>query len=164
MPTTSLHLVLYQPQIPHNTGAVGRLCLALDATLHLIKPIGFSLEDKYLLRAGLDYWKEIRVQLWENWEHFTQHLPQNHQLTYIECGASNSLWNHTFSSATHHHFLVYGPETGSLPETLLQNNTTNWITIPMHGTRSLNLATAVAITAYEAQRQTNPKTFDQPTQ
>ncbi len=147
-----LHLVLYQPEIPHNTGACGRLALATGARLHLICPLGFSLEDKHLKRAGLDYWEEVDVRVWEDWDHFNN-----------ESGVhASALWLFSTKGARCHWeadlrgddvWLVFGPETRGLPESLLNDNANRVLRIPMRGTRSLNLATAAAAALYEAARQ-----------
>lgn len=146
-----LNIVLYQPEIPHNTGAVGRLCLATNARLHLIKPLGFSLEDKYLKRSGLDYWAEVDVNVWERWEDM---LPQagNARFFYVEVQGSCVHWEANFA-AEEDIYLVFGPETRGIPEAIMGTDPEKILRIPMLGTRSLNLATAVAITLYEAVRQ-----------
>ena len=140
-----LHVVLFQPEIPHNTGAIGRLCLATGARLHLIHPLGFSLEDKYLKRTGLDYWQ------YEDWEAFRAAMPSPSAIFFVECGGETDYWAADFTEEEV--FLVFGPETRSIPVSLLENE--RWLRIPMRegGTRSLNLATAAAIVMYEAVRQ-----------
>ncbi len=145
-----LHVVLYQPEIPHNTGAVGRLCLATGARLHLIKPLGFSLEDKYLKRAGLDYWQEVDVRMWDSFEELLAAAEPGAFFAYLTTKTRRSYWSVTFPEET---YLVFGPETRGLPESLLASHEPGCLTIPMHGTRSLNLATSVGIVLYEAQRQ-----------
>jgi tRNA (cytidine/uridine-2'-O-)-methyltransferase len=144
------HVVLYEPEIPHNTGAVGRLCLATGARLHLICPLGFSLEDKHLKRAGLDYWKEVDVHVWPHWEAFVQHLPAEAKVAYLTTKTNRCYWESQLDGEV---YLVFGPETRGLPESLLQANSEQTLRIPMKGTRSLNLATAVGIVLYEAVRQ-----------
>jgi tRNA (cytidine/uridine-2'-O-)-methyltransferase len=146
-----LNIVLYQPEIPHNTGAVGRLCLATNARLHLIKPLGFSLEDKYLKRSGLDYWAEVDVSVWDSWEDM---LPQarNARFFYVEVQGTRAHWEADFAR-DEDIYLIFGPETRGIPESIMGSHGENILRIPMLGTRSLNLATAVAITLYEAVRQ-----------
>jgi len=146
-----LHVVLFQPEIPHNTGAIGRLCLATGARLHLVQPLGFSLEDKHLKRAGLDYWQEVDLRLWESWDVLQAHIPPQTPVHFIECGGKTSYWDADLSQPEI--YLVFGPETRSIPATVL--DPASCLTIPMQGTRSLNLATAAGIVLYEALRQRN---------
>ena len=145
-----LHVVLYQPEIPHNTGAVGRLCLATGARLHLIKPLGFSLDDKHLKRAGLDYWREVDVLVWDDYEAFRASIGPVAQLFYLTTKATASYWDSAFPDES---YLIFGPETRGLPESMLTESGTACLRIPMQGTRSLNLATSVAVVLYEAVRQ-----------
>ena len=145
-----LHVGLYQPEIPHNTGAIGRLCLATGARLHLIKPLGFSIEDKHLKRAGLDYWQEVDVRVWDSLEELRAAAAPEAVFAYFTTKTKQCYWNASFVPET---YLVFGPETRGLPETLLQSNEASCLTIPMQGTRSLNLATSVGIVLYEALRQ-----------
>lgn len=147
-----IHIVLYQPEIPHNTGAVGRLCLATGARLHLIKPLGFSLEDRYLKRSGLDYWADVDVHVWENWQEFRDHTGETAKFAFIECQGEGTYWQ----ADLHSHaelYLVYGPETSGIPPAIMAAYPGQTWHIPMQGTRSLNLSTAVAIVLYEAVRQ-----------
>ncbi len=145
-----LHVVLYQPEIPHNTGAVGRLCLATGARLHLIKPLGFSLEDKHLKRAGLDYWQEVDVRLWDSLEELRAAASPGAVFAYLTTKTKQAYWDAEYKSET---YLVFGPESRGLPASLLESHPDLCRTIPMQGTRSLNLATAVGIVLYEAVRQ-----------
>jgi tRNA (cytidine/uridine-2'-O-)-methyltransferase len=147
-----LNIVLYQPEIPHNTGAVGRLCLATGARLHLIKPLGFSLEDKYLKRSGLDYWAEVQVQVWDSWEQMRDHAGPKAHFMFIECQGAGTYWQADLQSPEEL-YLVYGPETSGIPTQLMGQYPDQTWHIPMQGTRSLNLSTAVAIVLYEAVRQ-----------
>lgn len=147
-----LHIVLYQPEIPHNTGAVGRLCLASGARLHLIKPLGFSIDDKQLKRAGLDYWKEVDVRVWDQFEDLQAEAEASGApLFYLTTKTTRAHWDAPFPPEC---YLVFGPETRGLPESLLTAHPDHCFRIPMLGTRSLNLATAVGIVLYEAVRQT----------
>lgn len=145
-----IHIVLYQPEIPHNTGAVGRLCLATGACLHLIKPLGFSLEDKYLKRSGLDYWHEVQVQVWDSWEELRAAAGSHAVFKFVEVQGATTYWEADLRGEADI-YLVYGPETRGIPAAIMALGET--LHIPMQGTRSLNLATAVAITLYEAVRQ-----------
>ncbi len=147
-----IHLVLYQPEIPHNTGAAGRLCLATGARLHLIRPLGFSLEDKHLKRAGLDYWAEVDVRVWEDWESFMRESgAQPDALRLLSTKGGCCHWDADL--AAEDLWLVLGPETRGLPEALLRSYESQVLRIPMRGTRSLNLSTAAAVVLYEAVRQ-----------
>ena len=147
-----LHIVLYQPEIPHNTGAVGRLCLATGARLHLIKPLGFSLEDKYLKRSGLDYWAEVDVHVWDSWEQMRDQACKAARFMFIECQGKGTYWEADLHSDAEL-YLVYGPETSGIPPAIMAHYPGQTWQIPMQGTRSLNLSTAVAIVLYEAVRQ-----------
>ena len=147
-----IHIVLYQPEIPHNTGAVGRLCLATGARLHLIKPLGFSLEDKYLKRSGLDYWAEVDVRVWDSWEQMRDQAGQAARFMFIECQGEGTYWRADLHSDADL-YLVYGPETRGIPPAIMAQYPGQTWQIPMQGTRSLNLSTAVAVVLYEAVRQ-----------
>lgn len=144
-----LNVVLFQPEIPHNTGAIGRLCLATNARLHLIKPLGFSLDDKQLKRAGLDYWAEVEVRVWNNWEELAAAMPAEAACWFIECQGERTYWEADLTTAEI--FLVFGPETRGIPATVIRAE--HCLRIPMQGTRSLNLATAAGIVMYETLRQ-----------
>ena|ERR1051325_7233509 len=144
------NIVLVEPEIPPNTGNVGRLCLATGSTLHLVKPLGFSTDDRELKRAGLDYWKEVDFRIWDSFADLQlgQHSHARYILLSTKC--KRAYYDVKFRKGD---FLVFGRETKGLPEKLLRENAENCLTIPMKGTRSLNLATAVAIVLFEAVRQ-----------
>jgi tRNA (cytidine/uridine-2'-O-)-methyltransferase len=145
-------IVLVEPEIPPNTGNIGRLCLATGAILHLIEPLGFSLEDKLLKRAGLDYWDQVQVRRWSNWDAFRVAQPSVARFWFLTTKTDRAYWDVTFRAGD---FLVFGRETRGLPEPLLAQNAEHCLTIPMvSATRSLNLATAVGIVLYEGMRQT----------
>lgn len=144
------NVVLVEPEIPPNTGNIGRLCLATRSTLHLVKPLGFSLEDRQLRRAGLDYWEEVHLQLWDSFEALRRAQPPATRYFFVTTKSERAYYDAKFQKGD---FLVFGRETKGLPQELLAVNENNCITIPMHGTRSLNLATAVAIVLFEAVRQ-----------
>jgi tRNA (cytidine/uridine-2'-O-)-methyltransferase len=144
------NVVLVEPEIPPNTGNIGRLCVAKRATLHLVKPFGFSLDNRELRRAGLDYWEEVRLQLWDSFEALRNAQPPDTRYFFLTTKSKRPYYEVKFHR---HDFLVFGRETKGLPGDLLAANINNCITIPMHGTRSLNLATAVAIVLFEAVRQ-----------
>jgi tRNA (cytidine/uridine-2'-O-)-methyltransferase len=143
-----MHLVLVEPEIPHNTGAIGRLALATGSTLHLVKPLGFSLDEKSVRRAGLDYWKDVDLHVWDNFDQLLAAHPEA-RIWFLSTKGRKSAWGVQFRA---NDFLVFGPETRGLPEKWLDDRA---IRIPMKqgSTRSLNLATAVAIILYEAERQ-----------
>ena len=144
------NVVLVEPEIPPNTGNIGRLCLATRSTLHLVKPFGFSLDNRELRRAGLDYWAEVRLQLWDSFNALQRAQPATTRYFFLTTKSKRPYYKVRFQKDD---FLVFGRETKGLPDDLLAANIDNCITIPTHGTRSLNLATAVAIVLFEAVRQ-----------
>jgi tRNA (cytidine/uridine-2'-O-)-methyltransferase len=144
------NVVLIEPEIPPNTGNIGRLCLATGSTLHLVKPLGFSIDDRTLLRAGLDYWKEVDVRLWDSFEDLQRAQQPDVRLFFLTTKSDRAYYDVGFRPGD---FLVFGRETKGLPEALLATHDEQLLTIPMQGTRSLNLATAVAIVLFEAMRQ-----------
>ena len=144
------NVVLVEPEIPPNTGNVGRLCLATGSSLHLVKPLGFSLEDRQLKRAGLDYWDEVDLRTWNSFDELQREQPTKARYFFVTTKSHRSYDEVKFARGD---FLVFGRETKGLPEQLLRENAESCITIPMVGTRSLNLATAVAIVLFEAVRQ-----------
>jgi tRNA (cytidine/uridine-2'-O-)-methyltransferase len=144
------NVVLLHPEIPPNTGNVGRLCLATQSTLHLVKPLGFSLDNRQLKRAGLDYWDEVSLRLWDSFDALQRAQAPDANYFFLTTKSQLPYYETTFQPDD---FLVFGPETKGLPENLLAANKDRCIGIPMHGTRSLNLATAVAIVLFEAVRQ-----------
>lgn len=145
-----MHIVLYQPEIPPNTGNIARLCAATQTPLHLIEPLGFSLEDKYLRRAGLDYWEHVQVHVWASWEQFTA---SGLVVRLVATSARQGALYHQF----HFHqddLLVFGPETRGLPAEVLTRSAA-CVRVPIRGkVRSLNLSTCAGIVLYEALRQT----------
>ena len=144
------NIVLIEPEIPPNTGNIGRLCMATQSTLHLVKPLGFSLDDRQLKRAGLDYWDEVKVRLWNSFDDLRRMQSPNTRYFFLTTKTKRAYYDVAFRPDD---FLVFGRETKGLPENLLAANIDRCITIPMHGTRSLNLAAAVAIVLFEAVRQ-----------
>lgn len=151
-----LHIVLHQPEIPHNTGAVGRLCLAAGARLHLVKPLGFSIDDRQLKRAGLDYWREVDVHVWDSFGQLRAAAAPDAAFFFLTTKAARCYWDTGLTADEC--YLVFGAETRGLPESLLAAEAGHAIRIPMQGTRSLNLATAAGIVMYEALRQREAKT------
>jgi tRNA (cytidine/uridine-2'-O-)-methyltransferase len=148
------NVVLIEPEIPPNTGNIGRLCLATDSTLHLVKPLGFSIDDRTLKRAGLDYWKEVDVQLWDSLDDLRRSRESGSRFFFLTTKSKRAYYDVDFRPGD---FLVFGRETKGLPESLLATHPEELLTIPMRGTRSLNLATAVGIVLFEAMRQTRPR-------
>jgi tRNA (cytidine/uridine-2'-O-)-methyltransferase len=144
------NVVLVRPEIPPNTGNIGRLCLATQSTLHLVKPLGFSLDDRQLKRAGLDYWDEVSLKLWDSLDALQSSQSRDANYFFLTTKSKRPYYEVRFQRDD---FLVFGPETKGLPENLLMANEDRCISIPMHGTRSLNLATAVGIVLFEAVRQ-----------
>ena len=145
------HIVLVEPEIPPNTGNIARLCLATDAQLHLVKPLGFLLDDKALRRAGMDYWHEVKVTLWDSFDALVAAQPPDARWFFLTTKCERPHWEARFEVGD---FLVFGRETKGLPESLLAAHRDALFTIPMaNKTRSLNLATAVAIVLFEGVRQ-----------
>lgn len=146
----SLNVVLYQPKIPQNTGNIARTCAAVGAKLHLIRPLGFSVRDRHLKRAGLDYWHMVDTAYYDSLEDFFQTHKQKN-FNFITKKASRTYDNIDFSGEV---FLIFGKETSGLPEELLEKNWERCYRIPMKSdARSLNLSNAVAIIIYEACRR-----------
>jgi tRNA (cytidine/uridine-2'-O-)-methyltransferase len=146
------HLVLIEPEIPHNAGAAGRLALATGSTLHLVEPLGFSLEDKYVRRTGLDYWQDVKLCVWKSFADLKAAAAADAGFWFLSTKATATPWKADFNPGD---YLVFGRETQGLPEELIRDAGDHALRIPMApgGTRSLNLSTAVAIVLYEAVRQ-----------
>ena len=144
-------MVLFEPEIPPNTGSVARLCAATLTPLHLIEPLGFKIDDKHLKRAGLDYWEFVDLRVHKSWNDFVASA-RPHRLWYFSKRAVKSYTTAEYSSDD---FLVFGPETRGLPQQLLDTEPDVMLRIPMMGTgvRSLNLSNAVSIVLYEGLRQ-----------
>jgi tRNA (cytidine/uridine-2'-O-)-methyltransferase len=151
-PDRYFNIVLVEPEIPPNTGNIGRLCLAAGAHLHLVRPLGFSLDDRQLRRAGLDYWHDVPLTLWDSFAELQSAQPRGTRFWYLTTKATRAYWTAKFQPGD---FLVFGRETKGLPESLLAQHPGELLTIPMRAasTRSLNLATAVGIVLFEAVRQ-----------
>ena len=146
-----MNIVLHQPEIPHNTGAVGRTCLVTNSQLHLIHPLGFHLDEKSLKRCGLDYWPKLGVREYDNFTHFLTANPTA-RFFLIETGGTKRYIDVAY---TPDDFLVFGCETRGLPAELLTTYADRILTLPMRpGERSLNLSVTVGIVLYEALRQT----------
>ena len=146
-----MNVVLYQPEIPPNTGSVARLCAATLTPLHLIEPLGFKIDDKHLKRAGLDYWEFVDLHVHSSWQQFLE-KSTGKRLLYFSKKASRSYTQLSFAQDD---YLVFGPETRGLPEEWIALNAERALRIPMMGSgvRSLNLSNAVAIVLYEGLRQ-----------
>lgn len=146
-----MHVVLYEPEIPPNTGSIARLCAATLSPLHLIEPLGFQIDDKHLKRAGLDYWEFVDLRVHPSWDDFLRQSGSP-KLLYFSKRASRSYTQARYQENDH---LVFGPETRGLPQEFLELNKERCYTIPMmgKGVRSLNLSNAVSIVLYEALRQ-----------
>jgi tRNA (cytidine/uridine-2'-O-)-methyltransferase len=145
-----LHIVLYQPEIPYNTGSVGRTCVAVGAKLWLVRPLGFRLDDYYLRRAGLDYWQHLNWEVVDDWQSLLERLPQ-HPPWFFSKTATVSYTSVRFEK---HDTLVFGNESQGLPATLREAHHDRLLRIPIRTeARSLNLSNSVAIAAFEAVRQ-----------
>ena len=144
-----MNVVLYQPEIPQNTVNGGRLCHAIGATLHLIEPLGFSINDRSVKRAGLDYWSELDPVVWGSLEDCLKAADSQATAYFLTTKSENSYWDASFREGD---YLVFGPETRGLPNSLLDAHQSHCLTIPQTRGRSLNLATSVGIVVYEALR------------
>ena len=145
-----IHIVLHEPEIPQNTGNIARTAAVVGASLHLIKPLGFSIDDKYLKRCGLDYWDKLDIHIYENYEDFLNKNP-NADIYYYSKKA-----HHVYTEVDYPEevYLMFGKETKGIPEDILRANEDKTLRIPMReGLRSLNLSNAVAIGVYEVLRQ-----------
>lgn len=148
-----LNIVLIEPRIPQNTGNIGRLCVALNANLHLVHPLGFSISQKELKRAGMDYWQSLNYFEWDNLDHFWQANPLDSNHFFLSTKANKIYFDANFKDNC---FLYFGREDAGINEAILKNNMDKVFKIPMqNNARSLNLANSVAIVAYEALRQIN---------
>ena len=146
-----MHVVLFQPEIPPNTGSIARLCAATQTPLHLVAPLGFKIDDKHLKRAGLDYWPYVDVRLHDSWEDFLGKHGQAPLLFF----SKKAVQSYTQARYQEEDFLVFGPETKGLPQELLEAYSDRAFRIPImtEAVRSLNLSNAVSIVLYEALRQ-----------
>ena len=148
----SFNLVLVHPQIPNNTGAIGRLCVNAGASLHLIKPIGFDIDEKAVRRAGLDYWDKLDLHVWENIDDFFAHNKIDSNAHFATTKTDKPYFEAEFKNGD---YIFFGSETAGIPETILDKYKNQTITIPMTNKgRSLNLAISTGIVLYDAIRQT----------
>ena len=145
------NIVLVAPEIPQNTGNIGRICVSTNCRLHLIKPYGFILDDKHLRRAGMDYWHHLDVSEYENWDDFLERNP-NAEMRFFSTRGERSYWQIDYPDNV---YLVFGSESKGLPPEFYQRYADALCTIPMPGefSRSLNLANSVALGIYEGLRQ-----------
>jgi tRNA (cytidine/uridine-2'-O-)-methyltransferase len=155
----SLHVVLVHPEIHWNTGNAGRTCLAVGATLHLVEPLGFSLDERQVKRAGLDYWEHVDLRTWPNWDAFERALPALGEPWLFSTKATRMLWDAPLG-ATDDVVLVFGRETTGLPIDAMERYADRLVAMPMSSpvVRSLNLSTSVGIAAYEVLRQRQGRT------
>lgn len=145
-----MNIILHQPEIPGNTGNIGRTCVATGTSLHLIEPLGFRLDEKAIRRAGMDYWKDLDVHRYMNFEEFTKQHPG----AKIWMATTKAKRSYTEVSFAPDDYIMFGKESAGIPEEILVENEENCIRIPMLPTiRSLNLSNFVAIVLYEALRQ-----------
>jgi len=146
-----IHVILIEPLIPHNTGAIGRLCVGIDACLHLVEPLGFSLSEKAVRRSGLDYWPHLDLHVYSSWSDFLERN-QPRQIHFLSTRGQRSLYEITFTPPC---WLAFGNEARGLPPPFYTEYADNLYKIPQPGThaRSINLANAAAIAMYEAFRQ-----------
>ncbi len=145
-----LNIVLFEPEIPANTGNIGRTCVATGTRLHLIEPLGFQLNEKAIRRAGMDYWQELDVTRYVNWQDFLVRNPR----AKVYMATTKARQVYTDVSYEPDCYLMFGKESGGIPEELLKQNPDSCVRIPMVGeTRSLNLSNSAAILLYEALRQ-----------
>ena len=147
-----LNIVLYEPEIPANTGNIGRTCVATNTRLHLIEPLGFQISDKMLKRAGMDYWDKLDVTVYDCYEDFLEKNPQAAGNMFMATTKAHQTY--TDVSYPEDAYIMFGKESAGIPEEILVDNEKNAIRIPMnHNIRSLNLSNSVAIVLYEALRQ-----------
>ena len=148
-----IHIVLYQPEIPQNTGNIIRTAMAINATLHLIKPLGFSLDEKSLKRAGMDYINDVDLEIYESVEEFYK-KNEDADIYYVTRYASRTHSSFDFSDITKDYYFMFGKESSGIPHELLRKNKDKLMRIPMSiNARSLNLSNSVAIVTYEDLRQ-----------
>ena len=150
----SIHVVLVHPEIHWNTGNAGRTCLATGATLHLIEPLGFSLDEKQVKRAGLDYWEHVDRRVWPSWDAFERELPSLGEAFFFSTRATKPFWDAPLGKANDV-VLIFGRETGGLAPEIHEKYRDQFVTMPIASplVRSLNLSTSVGVAIYEVLRQ-----------
>jgi len=144
------NVVLIEPEIPPNTGNIGRLCLATGTRLHLVGPLGFSLDDKSLKRAGMDYWPDVDLHQWDSFDDLKKTADSDSVFYFLTTKSERTYWRTEFNP---NDYIVFGSETRGLPQSLLDEFESTALTIPQKTGRSLNLSTSVGIVLYEALRQ-----------
>jgi tRNA (cytidine/uridine-2'-O-)-methyltransferase len=149
-----IHVVLLQPEIHWNTGNAGRSCLAAGATLHLVKPLGFSLDEREVRRAGLDYWEHVDLRVWESWDAIEPELSKLGEPYFFSTKGARLLWDVPLGASTDI-VLVFGRETGGLTAPMYERYRDRLVAMPIlsEHVRSLNLSTSVGIALYEVLRQ-----------
>ncbi len=148
-----MNIVLFEPEIPYNTGNIGRTCVLTNTKLHLIKPLGFSIETKEVKRAGLDFWKDVQLYIWENFEEFFKENIENKDVS-IYFATTKTEQKYSDVKYSKDDYVMFGPESRGIPQEILSKYRENNITIPMIPMgRSLNLSNSAAIILYEALRQ-----------
>jgi tRNA (cytidine/uridine-2'-O-)-methyltransferase len=154
----TMHVVLVHPEIHWNTGNAGRTCLGAGAVLHLIQPLGFSLNDRQVKRAGLDYWEHLDTRVWQSWAAFESNLPALGEAYFFSAKAKRLFWDEPLGALSDV-VLVFGGETAGLPPELHERYADRFVGMPILSplVRSLNLSTAVAIAVYEVLRQRRSK-------
>jgi tRNA (cytidine/uridine-2'-O-)-methyltransferase len=154
--TPDLHVVLVEPEIHWNAGNVGRTCLAVGAQLHLVEPLGFSLDEKQVRRAGLDYWEHVRPRVWPSFDHLERQFPTLGEPFFFCPGADKTLWDASFSERT---LLLFGRESQGFSDAIRARYRERLLDIPMRDgrVRALNLSTCVGIAVYEVLRQRRPQ-------
>ena len=151
-----IHIVLVEPEIPQNTGNIARTCAIIGAKLHLVRPLGFEISDKYLKRAGLDYWDKLDIEEHENLSQFLEEYPIDKNNMYFVTTKGKHCYTEIKYNELDEVFMLFGKETKGLPENLLKDNLDHAIRIPMRENfRSLNLSNSVAIVLYDVLRQKN---------
>ena len=151
--TNKINIILHEPEIPQNTGNIARTCAATGASLHIIKPMGFTIDDKKLKRAGLDYWDKLDITYYENYNDFLKQHPEAIDNTYFFTTKAPRAYTDV-EEYPNNVFIMFGKETKGLPEELLYENKEYCVRIPMRDTlRSLNLSNSVAIAVYEILRR-----------
>jgi len=151
----SINVVLYQPQIPSNTGNIARTCAGTDTNLHLIRPLGFSTDDKMLKRAGLDYWEFVNIVYYDSLDDFYEKNAGS-EFFYITKFGQKPYSSFDYSDSSKDYYFIFGRETTGLPKDVIENNKETSLRIPMNeNIRSLNLSNTAAILIYEALRQQN---------
>ncbi|WP_456272013.1 tRNA (uridine(34)/cytosine(34)/5-carboxymethylaminomethyluridine(34)-2'-O)-methyltransferase TrmL [Bacillus sp. AK031] len=148
-----IHVVLYQPEIPANTGNIARTCAATGTTLHLIRPLGFSTDDKMLRRAGLDYWQFVEIVFYDSLDEFFEKNAGG-EFFYLTKHGQKVHSGYDYSQKDKDYYFIFGKETNGLPDEIIANNQDRCLRIPMNdNVRSLNLSNTAAIVVYEALRQ-----------